>query len=432
MNSPSTLSPLWVPWPSAPVPPPVPEVHRRSRDEALAALRHPWAALRRRFAALPLPWRRRVLGLLPRLRRPTLPPPAGEWLAELPGLPPARPVLLLTEGQGFPAYGEAGGEEWAVVSLAEHPMPSAEDAGVRALLSQAAGSPHPIGCVLGHRRERGEAAARLARTLGWPAAGAENPGSTLFQAVPALFPPLSVVVVVYRHPELTQLCLEALRRWTAWPHLEVLVVDNASPDGAAAAARAVAQSDCRIRVIENVANVGFARAANQGVAASRGEVIALLNHDVVVSPGWEVPLLQHLMAHPQVGLAGPSTNAAGNEARVRARYRTLGEFRAFAWEQATVRRRPWAMADLGFFCLAVRRQVWEQLGGLDEGYGLGYFEDADFCWRARAAGWRLACLRDSFVHHWQGAAFNALPEAKLEALWEANRQRFLARRRRSA
>lgn len=316
-----------------------------------------------------------------------------------------------------------------MVALGHLPAPAMASPSLRADLAQAAASPHPVGCVLARDQKGTEAAVQLARSLGWPAALQEQPATPAGEAVAALFPLLTVVVVVYRHPELTRLCLEALRRWTAWPHLEILVVDNASPDGAGAAARDAAHGNGRVRVIENEANLGFAGAANRGVAAGRGEVIALLNHDVVVSPGWEVPLLRHLLTRPEAGLVGPSTNAAGNRARLRASYRTLAKFVAFARRQALTPRRPLPMQELGFFCVAMRRRVWEELGGLDERYGLGYFEDADFCRRARAVGWRLACLRESFVHHLQGAAFATLPPRELDALWEANRRRFLARRR---
>lgn len=422
MSRASPLVPLFTPWPAVATQP-----RRRSWRGLPPSLRHPWAALRDRFALLPLPWRRRVLALLPLPPRAAPPSPPGSWLAELPGLPPARPVLALVGEAPLPPSLPPPGGGWAVMGGGQLPR---EGPRLRDALAGAAGSPHPVGCVVALERGHAEAAVRLGRTLGWPAALLEQPAAPLGEAAAALFSLLTVVVVVYRHPGLTRLCLEALRRWTAWPHLEVLVVDNASPDGAGAAARETAHGDGRVRVIESETNLGFAGAANLGVAAGRGEVLALLNHDVVVSPGWEVPLVQHLLAHPEAGLVGPSTNAAGNRARVRASYRTLEEFVGFARGQANTPRRPLAMGELGFFCVAVRRRVWEELEGLDEGYGLGYFEDADFCRRARAAGWRLACLRESFVHHLQGAAFATLPPRDLDALWEANRRRFLARRRR--
>lgn len=425
MSRASPLVPLSTPWPAAATPP-----HRRWRGLP-PSLRHPWAALHDRFALLPLPWRRQVLALLPLPPRAAPPSPPGSWLAELSGLPPARPVLVLLGEAPLPVSLPSPTCPWAVVRCGEAVVLPDGEGEPAETLARVAGSPHPVGCVVALKQRHVDAAVRLAGTLGWPAALLEHPATPLGEAAAeTLFPPLTVVVVVYRHPELTRLCLEALRRWTAWPHLEVLVVDNASPDGAGAAAREAARGDGRVRVIENQVNLGFAGAANRGVAAGRGEVLALLNHDVVVSPGWEVPLVRHLLAHPEAGLVGPSTNAAGNRARVRVFYRTLEEFVGFAREQASAPRRPLAMGELGFFCVAVRRRVWEELEGLDEGYGLGYFEDADFCRRARAAGWRLACLRESFVHHLQGAAFATLPPRDLDALWETNRRRFLARRRR--
>ena len=239
-----------------------------------------------------------------------------------------------------------------------------------------------------------------------------------------LFPSLVVVVVTYRQPDLTLLCLESLRRCATWPALDIVVVDNASPDGTAEVCQEVASRDRRMRVLANSANLGFPGAVNQGVAASDAEVICILNNDVVVTPGWGEALAGALLDDRDVGAAGPSTNAAGNEARVRATYKNRAELDAFAWRYARSGARHLEVGQLGFFCVALRRNLWQEVGGLDERFGLGYFEDAAFCRRARRLGWRLRCLRHCFVHHEQGAAFRTLPEAQLGALYERNRRRY--------
>ena len=63
---------------------------------------------------------------------------------------------------------------------------------------------------------------------------------------------------------------------------------------------------------------------------------------------------------------------------------------------------------LAFFCVALRREVFESVGPLDERFGTGMFEDGDYVRRVRDAGWDVRCARDAFVHHWQKASFRRL------------------------
>ena len=77
---------------------------------------------------------------------------------------------------------------------------------------------------------------------------------------------------------------------------------------------------------------------------------------------------------------------------------------------------------LAFFCVAMRRQVYQEVGGLDESFGLGFFEDDDYCNRVRAAGWDLAIAEDVFVHHHLSASFDKMNNSTRQALFEKNRE----------
>jgi hypothetical protein len=108
----------------------------------------------------------------------------------------------------------------------------------------------------------------------------------------------------------------------------------------------------------------------------------------------------------RVGLIGPTTNASGTDAEIPGRYRTYGEFLAFAEK----RREDYAglsfeTSMLSMFCLAMHRRTYEQLGPLDEGYGIGLFEDDDYSLRALACGFELHCAEDSYVHHFGQGSF---------------------------
>ena len=391
-------------------------------------------------ATVPLPLR---LGLLQRRRPAPKPARLGpSWeaaLAELETLPAVRPLALVVGKDGhalaprLPALEQVGWQPVLVSQAAATsptypslpPLPAPHQAGPWvATLAQLAASPHPVGAVVVAFPAAWPGALRLAHTLRWPAVRCSDEGSDLAAALARLFPPLAVILVAYRHPTLTRLALASLLRGTAWPALEVVVVDNASGDGTLEACQELARRDRRVRVIANPRNLGFPRAVNQGVEASRGELLAILNNDVVVTPGWGEALAAELLAHPEVGVVGPSTNAAGNEARVRAHYASVAELQDFAKRCAAAGRRWLEVSQLGFFCVALRRSLWEEVGGLEEEFGLGYFEDADFCRRVRRRGWRLRCLRHCFVHHEQSAAFATLPAAEVSTLYETNRARY--------
>ena len=72
----------------------------------------------------------------------------------------------------------------------------------------------------------------------------------------------------------------------------------------------------------------------------------------------------------------------------------------------------------------MRREVFESVGPLDERFGIGMFEDGDYCRRVRAAGLEIRCARDAFVHHWQMASFRRMPREAYLALYERNRRLF--------
>ena len=235
----------------------------------------------------------------------------------------------------------------------------------------------------------------------------------------------SIVVVTYNNLALTRLCLESIIRNTQYPNFEIIVVDNNSTDGTPSYLRYLAARFPQLSVILNSSNLGFARANNQGIRRSTGDYLILLNNDTVVPPGWLSRLLDHLRS-PEVGLVGPVTNFVGNEAKIDAPYNSWSEMEAFADEHV------WAhdgrIADihmLAMFCVALRREVFEAVGPLDEQFGIGMFEDDDYSRRVKEKGYRVACAADVFVHHFGQAAFKALIRSgEYDTLFAENQRRY--------
>ena len=239
---------------------------------------------------------------------------------------------------------------------------------------------------------------------------------SLVPAEPWFFPPrpngkepASIIVLCCNGLDKTRLCLESVMRNTREPY-ELVVVDNASTDGTWEYLEAVRERRPSTVLIRNDVNRGFPAGCNQALKQATGQYIVFLNNDTIVTPGWLEGLIA-LSLHdwPRVGLVGPVSNGAMDAQRARADYSDLADLEGFA----TRRREAFAgklqaVDRLTGFCLLIRRAVLDQIGPLDERYGLGFFEDDDLCVRAREAGFRLVVARDVYIHHFGNATFQQL------------------------
>ena len=244
----------------------------------------------------------------------------------------------------------------------------------------------------------------------------------LEKAIAAAFPKVSVIVLTYNNLPFTQACLHSLEANTQHPNWELVLVDNASTDGTPDFLAAYAASKPHAKLIKNEENLGFAAGNNRGLEAASGELLVILNNDTYVTPGWLVDLTRHLRKGPNLGLVGPVTNNIGNEAKIDLQYADMQEMQIAA--QAYTSSRAGETLDLpviAFFCAAMPRTVYEKLGGLDERFGLGFFEDDDYCQRVRKAGLRMAVAEDVFIHHHLSASFDQIDQQRRDALFERNK-----------
>jgi GT2 family glycosyltransferase/tetratricopeptide (TPR) repeat protein len=126
-------------------------------------------------------------------------------------------------------------------------------------------------------------------------------------------------------------------------------------------------------------------------------------------------------AYGNVGLVGPLTNCASGYQEIPISYADLACLDGFAWKHAKQHAGQKREVDrLIGFCLLIRREVIEQVGLLDERFGIGNYEDDDFCRRARDAGWQLVVAQDAFIHHFGHRTFDAAG-IDLKALLERNK-----------
>jgi GT2 family glycosyltransferase/glycosyltransferase involved in cell wall biosynthesis len=245
----------------------------------------------------------------------------------------------------------------------------------------------------------------------------------LVEGIEALeVPRVSVVVVTYNNLDLTKACLDSLARYSDYPNLEIIVVDNASADETPEFLRAWASEESDRHIVLNSDNRGFAAANNQGLASATGDYLVMLNNDTYVTPGWIATLVAHLRRSKQLGMLGPVTNNIGNEARIEISYDGMDEMLERAADYTTRHAgQLTALRTAAFFCVMLPRHVHEKVGSLDEAFGIGFFEDDDYCRRVEQAGWTIACADDVFVHHNLSASFNKLKQETRQALFDQNK-----------
>lgn len=222
--------------------------------------------------------------------------------------------------------------------------------------------------------------------------------------VPSSWPRVSVVIPLHGGPDDLCACLESLERCQNLLH-EVVVVDNASPDEAAAQAARFPF----VRLLQNDTNRGFPAACNQGLAETSGEVVLFLNSDTLVPRAGLLRLIESLTQSGSIAAAGPYTNYSGHSQQIAPTYTTLDTLDRFAEDFACRPQEDGETDMLVGFCLAVKRSVLEEVGGFDERFGLGTFEDNDLCYRMRRAGYRLVLAARSFVHHHGSRTLHRLP-----------------------
>ena len=239
-------------------------------------------------------------------------------------------------------------------------------------------------------------------------------------------PTVSVVVISYNQWPLTERCLQSLVMHSERNSTDIVVVDNASQDDTPSQLQAWAALDPEHRrVVLNADNKGFGPAVNQGLALAQGEYLAVLNNDIVVSPGWARGLRRHLQTRPQLGMLCPITNNIGNEAQVALAGHSVSD--VFESAQAYTLRKTGQFLPLhvcAFFCVMMHRRTYETVGPMDEQFVPGFFEDDDYCLRIKALGLELGCAEDVFVYHELSASFDKLKAAHRQEIFERNKALF--------
>jgi N-acetylglucosaminyl-diphospho-decaprenol L-rhamnosyltransferase len=208
---------------------------------------------------------------------------------------------------------------------------------------------------------------------------------------------------------------------------EVVVVDDGSSDGSveeAAAREGVRVERCHAR--------GFAAAANQGMAATAGELVLMLNSDAFVKTDTVELLASRFAEQPRLALCGAAlVHEDGTRAKTRDRSLTLT--RAVR-EALSLHLDPLPEGSglqrvefVPLACAVVRRRAWDEVGGLDERYRF-YFEDHDLCWRLIRQHWEIGVRWDATAVHVEGGSSRAHDPAGWFRRYHVSRLAYLRKR----
>lgn len=247
-------------------------------------------------------------------------------------------------------------------------------------------------------------------------------------------PLLSIIVVTWNGKKYALECLESLQTDLS---TEIIVVDNGSKDGTPEAIRSQFPN---VTLIENRANLGFAKANNIGMALSRGKYVCLVNSDVVIPAGCLEKMVEFMEANPKIGVLGPKMlspdgGVGASVMRLPTVWNTLccalglhtifprsallGGFSMDAYAYDSV-------DDVemltGWFWM-IPRTALKMVGGLDEQFFM-YGEDIDWCHRFRDAGWQVIFYPDAAALHYGAASSGEAPTRFYVEMRRANLQYF--------
>lgn len=244
-------------------------------------------------------------------------------------------------------------------------------------------------------------------------------------------PTLSVLIVNWNTRDLLRACLLSLRRHPPTEPMEVWVLDNASHDGSAAM---VQQEFAEVGLIASEQNLGYAAGNNLLMQKAQGEYLLLLNADTEVTEGALDTALRFLREHPEAGALG--AKLVHPDGRVQASVRGFPEPSAVMWEYLGLARlfprsrrfgayrMTWFTYDriaevdqpMGTFLMLSRRAV-EQVGLMDEQFPI-FFNEVDWCYRAKLQGWKIYFHPDVVIIHHGGASTR---QVRPQMIWESHR-----------
>lgn len=242
------------------------------------------------------------------------------------------------------------------------------------------------------------------------------------------YPLVSILIPVLNGKDYFDLCLCSLIDSINEMPFEVIIIDQGSTDGTLEMVKKFIQGNPNIILIENALNLGFAKAINQGAEIARGKYLVIANSDLIFSKGWLFPLVKCATEDYSIGVVSPLTNfvGEGKQIDIDAVNIKINEIDEYANKIKNRDCITFIPDRLVFFCVLIPKNIFHLIGGLDEIYDLGNYEDDDFCLRARLNGFHLAICNNSFVYHHGSKTFKN-QKIDYKSLMQRNEKIFYSR-----
>jgi GT2 family glycosyltransferase len=210
---------------------------------------------------------------------------------------------------------------------------------------------------------------------------------------------VSIVLVTHNGTNIVEECLNCLRR-LQWSNLEIIVVDNASIDDTLEHVQRTLPTASILRLPRNR---GYGAGCNEGARVARGEILLFVNQDVAVSADFLDGIVSVLNGNDKIGVCGGTVLSWDGKmlisiGQVFERWTGYGLDVGFGSSNVNLRKDVGEVFSPNGSAFAVRTNVFHQIGGFDESMFM-YFDETDLSWRARMAGFRVACSRRSIVRH---------------------------------
>jgi GT2 family glycosyltransferase len=242
----------------------------------------------------------------------------------------------------------------------------------------------------------------------------------------------SVVILSYNnYDRVTKKCLESVVRNIDPSNTEIIIVDNFSQDDSDLKIESFignCDNSIDIKFHKCDENYGYAKGNNLGIKLTSGDYIVLLNNDTIVGPGWLDELCETFQFNKSLGLCGPISNSVGNEQQIilpllndENFIEKFGQYSHALWPKYNL------TTDLGFFCVMIKRDVINKIGYLDENFGIGMFEDTDYCARAKNSGFNLAFTQKVFIYHYGSFSFKKITSAEYAEIFNRNLDYFISK-----
>ncbi len=242
------------------------------------------------------------------------------------------------------------------------------------------------------------------------------------------YPLISIITVNYNHSEVTLEMIESLNK-ISYPNIEVIVVDNCSPDDDP---KIIKRKYPNVILVENPINYGFAAGNNYGLMRARGEYVMLLNNDTVVTENFIEPLLDKLEQNPGIAAVSPKIRYFHTPDTIQ--YAGYTEINPITMRNFSI---GFNQKDKGQYdedretayahgaAMMIPMEVIKKIGLMSYIFFL-YYEEADWCARIKQAGYKIFYVHDSLVYHRESISTGRLSALKIYYL---NRNRIVFMRR---